>query len=99
MQTATATRESTITDKLSVRRIDANNWEVESRSITLGSHFVRRTFSCGLVCDRDCRAYGFNYRCSHIASVIRFEQEAMAQPTPATAAPKPKRTLESLWTD
>lgn len=79
MTAAVKTRKSGIVDNLSLRKVSDGLYEVESRSITLGSHTVRRTYSGEMVCDRFCTAYNFQYRCSHVASVLRYEREqAMA---------------------
>lgn len=71
---AATKHKSQLVDNLNLRRIDAKTYEVESRSVTLGSHIVRKTYAGEWVCSRQCTAYNMNYRCSHVASVIRHER-------------------------
>lgn len=68
------TRKSSIVNDLSYRRVSDRVYEVESRSVTLGSHIVRKTHTGDWVCSRQCTAFNVNYQCSHVATVLRAER-------------------------
>jgi hypothetical protein len=71
----TKTRHSQVVDDLAHRKVSEYLYEVESRSITLGSHMVMLWRDGEWRCDLACPAYQNNRRCSHVATVLRAERE------------------------